>query len=152
MSIYFDIETGNVVFCNFAEEEPNEITGDIYSTRLNGMHIASVHNHPKKFSSPPSGKNFEMLGLDFEEYELILSEKELWILESKEVIFDDEVINKIRDKVDGYYDLIFHDINSEFEEGYLLIDNINKRYGDFLLNYLNNKFDNIELDRRYLDE
>lgn len=150
--IYFDIETGNVVFCNFAQDEPNEVTGDIYSTLLKGMHIASVYNHPKKFSSPPSGKNFEMLGLDFEEYELILSEKELWILESKEILFDDEIINKIRDKVDGYYDLIFHDINSEFDEGDLLIDNINKRYGDFLLNYLNNKFDNIKLERRYLGD
>ena len=73
--IYFDIETGNIVFCSFADEdEPDEVTGDIYSTLLKGMHIASVHNHPKQFCSPPSGKNFEMLGLEFEEFELILSE------------------------------------------------------------------------------
>jgi hypothetical protein len=28
---------------------------------------------------------------------------------------------------------------------------MNKRYSDFLLNYLNNKFENIKLTRRYLD-
>ena len=115
--IYIDMETGNVVFCNFAEDKPNEVTGNIYSSLLEGMHIASVHNHPKQFCSPPSGKNFEMLCLDFEEYELILSENELWILKSKEVIFDDEIIGNIRDKVDRYYDLIFHEINNEFDEG-----------------------------------
>ena len=150
--IYLDIETGNVVFCNFAEDKHNEVTGNIYSSLLEGMHIASVHNHPKQFCPPPSGKNFEMLGLDFEEFELILSKNELWILKSKEVIFDDEIIGNIRDKVDRYYYLIFHEINNEFDEGYLVMENVNKRYGDFLLHYLNNRFDNIRLKRRYLDE
>lgn len=129
--IYFDIEMGNIVFCSFADEdEPDEVTGDIYADVLKNMHISSAHNHPKQFCSPPSGKNFEMLGLEFEEFELILSENELWILESKEIIYDDE-INDIRENVDDYFDLLYNDSNYEFQKGYLIIDNINKIFGDF---------------------
>ncbi len=47
------------------------------------MNIASIHNPPNQYLSPPSGKNFEMLGLDFEEFEIISAQKELWILESR---------------------------------------------------------------------
>ena len=151
--IYLDIHTGNIVSCNFADKpSPNEVSGEIYPSYMKGMHIASVHNHPKRFCSPPSGKNFEMLKFDFEEYELIMSEKELWILESKEVILDDNELRQICDNIERYYDSIYHDINSEFEEGFMVIDVLNKRYGDFLLQYLNIEFDNIILIRRYLDD
>lgn len=149
--IYFDIETGDIVFCSFASgDKLNEVTGDIYSSLLKGMHIASVHNHPNRFFPPPSGKNFEMLGLEFEEYELILSEMELWILESKMVIFDDKEINRIREKANDYLDSCFDDLRMDLDEDYLILDNINKNYGDFLL-YLFNKYDNIKLTRRFIN-
>lgn len=62
--LYFDIETGNIVFCGFANEDvPNEVTGDIYSKLLKGMHIASVHNHPRQYCSPPSGEISRCWGL-----------------------------------------------------------------------------------------
>lgn len=150
--IFFDIETGNIIFCKFADENnPNEVWGEIYPNELNGMHIASVHNHPKQYCSPPSSKNFEMLGLKFEEFEIISSQKELWILKSCETIFNQDIIHEIRRNVDEYFNLMYNDISFEFEEGYLVIDNLNKIYGDFLLNYLNNEFENIKLTRRYLD-
>ena len=59
------------------------------------MHIASIHNPPRQYCSPPSSKNFQMLGLEFEEFELISSQDELWILKSNEIIFDDETIAEI---------------------------------------------------------
>lgn len=40
-----------------------------------------------------------MLGLDFEEFELISSKEELWILESREEIFSDEEIIKYEIKL-----------------------------------------------------
>lgn len=150
--IFFDIETGNIIFCNFADEDnPNEVYGEVYPYLLKGMHIASAHNHPKQYCSPPSGKNFEMLGLNFEEFEIVSSQDELWILESHEIVFEQDIINEICRNVDEYFNLIYKDVNFEFVEGYLIIDNLNKIYGDFLLNYLNNEFENIKLTRRYLD-
>lgn len=132
--IYLDIHTGNIVSCNFADKSsPNEVSGVIYGDVLKKFHIASIHNHPKKYYSPPSGKNFEMLGLDFEEYELILSESELWILESKEVVFSDEIIKEIRNNAQEYFDFISEEGHVEFEEGYLIIDNINLLYGNFFV-------------------
>jgi len=151
--IYFDYVTGNIVSCNFSDRDsPNEVKGIVYSYLLKKMHIASIHNHPIQYCSPPSGKNFEMLGLEFEEFELISSREELWILKSREQIFSDDEINKIRHVVDGYYNSIYFDINSEFEEGYEVIDEFNRQYGDFLLNYLNNDYKNIKLTRRYLND
>lgn len=141
--IYFDIHTGNIVSCNFSDEEPDKVNADIYGDALKDMHIASIHNHPNPYYSPPSGKNFEMLGIEFEEYELTLSKNELWILESKEVIFSSDEINVIRKSANDYFDFISEETSDELEKGYLIIDNIDCLYGDFLLDYLNNDFDNI---------
>ena len=151
--IYFDIDTGNVVSCNFSEEDaPNEVQGDIFVDCLKGMCIASAHNHPIQYGSPPSGKNFQMLSLDFEKYELVLSQNELWILESKDIVFDENEINKIRDTLEDTLVSTFDEVNNDFEEGYLILENVNKKYGDFLLIYLNNKLKNIKLTRRYLND
>ena len=151
--IYFDYITGNIVSCNFSNQDfPNVVNGIIYQYLLKKMRIASIHNHPIQYGSSPSGKNFEMLGLEFEEFELISSREELWILESREQIFHDDEINKIRHIIDSYYNSIFFDINSECDEGYEVIDEFNKRYGDFLLNYLNNDYYNIKLTMRYLND
>lgn len=128
--IYFDYISGEIVSCSFSDKNsPDEVHGVIYSYLLKKMHIASIHNHPVPYGAPPSGKNFEMLGLDFEEFELISSKEELWILESREEIFSDEEIIKIRDKVETYYNLISVETNLEFDEGYMIIDNVNRVYG-----------------------
>ena len=52
------------------------------------------------------------------------------------------------DKLNSYFD----EMMIEFEESYLILDAVNESYGEFLLNYLNNKFDKIKLTRRYLDD
>lgn len=93
-----------------------------------------------------------MLGLDFEEFEIISAQKELWILESRELIFDNVVIDKLRKKLDDALNSFFDEMMMEFDEGYLILDNVNESYGDFLLNYLNNKCDKIKLTRRILDD
>lgn len=150
--IYFDIVSGNIVSCNFSDGNNYNVSGIIFPDLLKSMHIASIHNHPRGYYSPPSGKNFEMLGLEFEEYELILSEKELWILESREVIFSENEINEIRRKVDLFFNLCFDDVNHDVKMSFDVLDNSNKLYGFMLLNYFNNKFDNIKLTMRVLNE
>ena len=63
--LYFDYKSGNIVSCNFSDENsPDEVNGVIFKHLLKKMHIASIHNHRNQYLSPPSGKNFEMLGLD----------------------------------------------------------------------------------------
>lgn len=151
--IYFDIHNGNIIFCSFADDDvPNEVNGMLYPELLKGMHIASIHNHSIQYYSPPSGKNFEMLGHEFEEYELISSQHELWILESKEIVFDEYEINKIRYKTNEMFKSCKDELNYELEYGYDIIDNIDEIYGEMLLTYLNKNFNNVKLTRRYLDE
>lgn len=150
--IYFDIETGNIVSCNFADDDsPDRVNGIIYPNFLKGMHIASAHNHPRKYGSPPSGKNFEMLQYDFEEFEIVLSQRELWVLESKIDVFDELLINEIRKDLNEGLQAILDEISEDFLDGYIVLDNLDREYGNFLLIYLNKGFDNITLTRRYLD-
>lgn len=149
--IYFDIQTGNIVSCNFSDAEPDEVNAIIFPKCLKGMHIASIHNHPHQYYSPPSGKNFEMLGKEFEEYELISTKNELWILESKEIVFSDEIIRDIRKKADESFESYFEEVNVGLEEEYRVIDNVDRNYGIYLLNYLNNNFENIKLTKVDLD-
>lgn len=138
--IYFDIDTGNIVSCNFSDKnEPGHVDGIIYPDFLKGMHIASAHNHPMGYGAPPSGKNFEMLKYDFEEYEIILSQRELWILESRIDVFDESLVNEIREYLDDGFQAILDEIDCDFSEGYFVLDNLDKHYGDFILTYLNRK-------------
>lgn len=149
--ILFDYITGNVISCNFSDDfENDKVETEVYPDVLKNMHIASAHNHPNQYCSPPSGKNFQMLGLEFEDFELIFSKNEMWILESKQGVFDDDEIDKIRETANNYFDACYDNVSCDFEEGYLLIDYLNRCYGDKLLNYINKKFDNISLIRRYL--
>lgn len=90
---------------------------EVYADLLKGMHIASAHNHPIQYGSPPSGKNFQMLSLEFEEYELIFSQNEFWILESREEVFDKEYIDKIRENLNVGFESILDEVNDDFGEG-----------------------------------
>ena len=150
--IYFDIHTGNIVSCNFSNKEPDEVNAVIFPHCLKGMHIASIHNHPHQYYSPPSGKNFEMLSNEFEEYEIISAKNELWILESKEMIFVDEIVEEIRKNANKSFKSYLNEANVELKESYRIIDNVDRDYGFYLLSYLNNEFENIKLTKVDLDE
>lgn len=72
--ILFDYISGNIVSCNFSNGlNDDKVESVVYPNLFKDMHSASAHNHPIQWYSPPSGKNFQMLGFDFEEYELIFS-------------------------------------------------------------------------------
>ena len=149
--ILFDYKTGNIISCNFSKEsETDKVKSEVFPDVLKSMHIASAHNHPIQYCSPPSGKNFQMLGFEFEEFELIFSKNELWILESRQVIIPDNEIEEIREKADEYFNACVENANQDFEKGYLLISNLERCYGDRLLSYIN--FETISLVRRDLYE
>ena len=64
---------------------------------------------------------------------------------------EDVVIGKLRKKFDDALNSSFDEVVKEFDERYLILDNVNELYGDSL-NYLNNKWDKIKLSRGILDE
>ena len=81
--IYFDYFSGEIIECVIGDFDnvSFEVNGD---DRIR-KNICSIHNHPKEVFSPPSGKNFGILMREYEDYELIASESELWILKAKGV-------------------------------------------------------------------
>ena len=64
--------------------------------------------------------------------------------------FSDDEIEVIHNKIDEFYELLDLEINSQTSEDFIFVENLNRIYGDFLLNYLNDEYDNIKLSRRYL--
>jgi hypothetical protein len=79
--MYFDYETGEVLYCWSGEK--NRSGGNFNKVYLMGRKVASIHSHPKGCYSFPSPDNFDILENDFEDYELITSERVFWLIEFK---------------------------------------------------------------------
>lgn len=129
--LFFDYKTGEIIYCFVEDNLDGKIREEINEFYFEGKNVASIHNHPKGFLSAPSGKNFQILEIENEDYELICGHDEFWILEAKGV-FDKEIVEEIREKAKFFY---FHSINFEKNAE-------NKIYGDSLLKYINNKVKN----------
>ncbi len=50
-----------------------------------------------------------------------------------------------------FFNQNYEEVNHDFKKDYHVIDNVDMRYGNYLLNYLNNYNDNIKLTRRFLN-
>ena len=144
--LFFDYKTGEIIYC-FVNDEINEdnkvkVSGYIDEHVFEGKKIASIHNHPFKFTAPPSIENFQILELEFEDYEIICEWEELWIVESKDLLMEKDIddIHKEIKKLYKYAENLNLDSNSE---------ELNKSYGTLLLNYFS-KIENINLKRRSL--
>ena len=133
--LYFDYKTGEILRCIEGKKDEVKITFE--NDEFEGYHVASIHNHPLDVISPPSGKNFGILLREFEEYELIASKNELWILKAKPVdihlaneinLFAIYFFNAAEIQADNYYD------DEEMKDKYISI-----AYGESLLNYINDK-------------
>ena len=80
-AIFFDYWTGEILRC--VKGDDNNVTLNFNEDEFKDHHIASIHNHPENVYSPPSDRNFGILMRDFEDYELVASGHELWILKAK---------------------------------------------------------------------
>lgn len=80
-AIFFDYLTGEILRC--VKGDDNKVNLNFNDDEFKDCHIASIHNHPEDVYSPPSDKNFGILMRDFEDYELVASVHELWILKAK---------------------------------------------------------------------
>jgi hypothetical protein len=149
--LIFDYKTAELVYCFVSDNESGEVNGDVDENVLKSKSIAIIHNHPRDFYSPPSARNFQILALDFEDYELVSSWDSLWILESKENI-PNTFVDEIRREIQILYENVTENayaIYGENEEGFVKASDA---YGNLLLNYINNIKLNINLTRRDFDD
>lgn len=84
--LFFDYKTGEIIYCFVEDNLDGKIREEINEFYFEGKNVASIHNHPKGFLSAPSGKNFQILEIENEDYELICGHDEFWILEAKEYL------------------------------------------------------------------
>ena len=92
--IFFDHITGEIVKCKIGNA--NNVKIKFNDEEFKEKNIASLHNHPKKSFTPPSGKNFGIILREWEKFELIAGHNGLWILEGKYV--DEEITKEFQEE------------------------------------------------------
>ena len=145
--LIFDYKTGELIYCFVNDNESGEVYGDVDESAFEGKHISIIHNHPKKFYSPPSSRNFQILSLDFEDYELISSWDSLWILKSKEKIPTDQIA-KIKEEIQILYENATNKAYQGYGDSEYGFKKASDMYGALLLNYIDNLKEDINLTRR----
>lgn len=148
-ALFFDYGTGEIL--KFAKGINDNVKLEFEHDEFSGNHVASIHNHPNNVFGPPSGKNFNVLSRHFEDYELVVGRDGLWILKAKGV--HKSLIKDFREASDVFYIMVSIQCDSLFES----IDEIDEcndnRYGDMLLNYINNKnINDIQLMKREYED
>lgn len=133
--IYFDYITGEILKCGIGSL--NRVKLKFVEGEFEGHSVASIHNHPQSVYSPPSDKNFGILMRDFEDYELVVSIDELWVLKAKcvnPILHIDLKMSAeyILDSCQEYCTKLYSN-NKKADE----VCNI--MYGTSLLNYINDK-------------
>ena len=100
--IYFDYQTGEVIYC--WEGEEGRCLGDMEVTNFMGRNVASIHSHSRNYYSFPSPENFDILENMFEDYEIVTSVNAIWTVEFKGEVsrsiredFQKNLSDKIRD-------------------------------------------------------
>ena len=146
-AIYFDYKTGKILKC--AIGNVNEVKIKFNDGEFKNNHVASIHNHPISVFSPPSGKNFDILIRDFEDYELILSSKELWILKAKCV--NEHLMIEFNVASLELFNLALNQANLLYQSEDMVNDACDMIYGAFLLKYINDKnINHIQLIKKEL--
>ena len=148
--LIFDYETGDLVYC-FVNDlgHGDEVFGEVNEKILIEKSIAVIHNHPMDYGSPPSSENFQILGLEFQDYEILSSWDGIWIIESKESIHPREIIN-IKNKIQEIYDYSCEISAAEHVEENEIISRCDELYGNLLLGYINNHYLNVKLTKTEL--
>ena len=148
--LIFDYVTSEIIYCFVNDfEEGDYVQGEVDEKIFNGKHIAVVHNHPIEYGSPPSDENFQILSLVFQDFEILSSWDGIWIIESKGVISESEILD-IKNKIKQIYDYsseISENMDLDEENIIFKTDEI---YGKLLLEYISNHHLNIKLSKREL--
>ncbi|MBQ9159778.1 MAG: hypothetical protein IJ122_00455 [Methanobrevibacter sp.] len=148
--LIFDYKTGDLIYCFVNDDgSGDEVFGVVDEDILFGRNICIIHNHPIEYGSSPSSENFQILGLKFHDYEIISSNDEIWIIESKELLSENE-INDIRDNIQHLYLYSSEIAESSNENENEIIKQCDELYGNLLLRYINNHHLNIKLTKQVL--
>ena len=149
--LIFDYSTGELIYCFINDEKFGKVEGDVDETLLEGKNISIIHNHPKGFYSPPSARNFQILSLDFQDYELVSSWDSLWILESKQELSENQIA-EIKEEIQILYQSSTEYAYQKYSNTIIGFKKASNLYGDLLLKYINNLDLNINLIRRDLND
>lgn len=137
-NFYIDYETDEIIHCLHGQER--NVTDWINSGLMKNRKIMTIHNHPQGAYSAPSPANFEILEHDFEDYEIICSETDFWIVSAKGK-FEKDFRENLKEKIE----LILNSCDS-----YSVIDmqKANKRYSNNLKTFINNNYENISITNK----
>ena len=133
--IYFDYITGEIIRCAMGKLDGVDLTFD--DEEFKGYNVASLHNHPEGVFSPPSGKNFGILGRAFEDYELIFSREIFWIFKAKTKDF--ALMWELNLASEELFYSIVQNCSNRYPDEELLDKMIDIRYGNHLSKYINDK-------------
>lgn len=129
---YIDYENNEIIHC--LHGQATFVRDWIHSGLMENRNILSIHNHPKGTYSAPSPENFEILGHEFENYEIICAETEYWILKAKGYF-------KNRESIQEEICRIFESVRKSNRK------TKNQAYENKLTKYINNLNLNIKLTK-----
>ena len=147
--LIFDYNTGELVYCFVNEDDGDEVSGQVDENIFHGKNIAIIHNHPKNYGSAPSCENFQILSLNFQDYEILSSWDGIWTIESKDSLPFNEIEN-IKHKIQEFYGYSWEIVeNCGFCEEEMIVKS-DELFGRLLLRFINNSHLNIKLTKKEL--
>ena len=143
--IYFDYMTGETLKCAIGKS--NKVKIKFKKEEFEGHHVASLHNHPSHVFSPPSGKNVGILARDFEDYELISGQDELWILEAKGLY--EYLISEMNIASELFFNSCLEKCSKRYNDKTIIDKMVNLLYGNQISTYINKKnLNGIQLTKK----
>ena len=137
-NFYIDYENDEIIHCLHGTK--TSVKEWINSGLMENRKIITIHNHPSKTYSAPSAKNFEILEHSFEDYEIICSKKEYWILKAKET-YDEMFQKEFKKEIEA----IFNYCDSFRKMKHIDTD---KMYSERLTKYIYSEHTDISLIRK----
>ena len=140
---YIDYENNEIIHC--LRGKSTIVSGFINSELMKNKKILSIHNHIKGTYSAPSCENFEILDHEFEDYEIICSENEYWILKAKGK-FPDKWTHDVKKEILEIFNNCETIVGLSNEK--ISLEELNKLYGNELEIFINNLKSNITLTKK----
>lgn len=137
-NFFIDYESDEIIHCLHGKQ--TNVKNLINSGLMKGRKIMTIHNHPNGTYSAPSAANFEILKHEFEDYEIVCSENEYWIVTAKGE-YEINFRNRFKEKIE-------HIFNSCDSFNMINMKKANSMYSINLKKFINNNYENISITNR----